>query len=88
MNFAVKCWCCGKEAGVSGPAPLMGFHLLEAANAAGFIGILDHHGGRSLVFCSDDCLQKCVTKKGNIRFRPPTARRSDCDTGEKEAVNV
>lgn len=81
--FTVKCWCCGKETGVEGPTPQLGVHLMEAAQAAGFLGVFDHYWGRMLVFCSEGCIKKCTTKKGTIRMRPPKVTGTDVVVKEK-----
>lgn len=70
-SLTLRCWCCGKEARVEGPIQSLGLNLLEEARKAGFLGVLDHHYKRLLVFCSDECLGMCKTKHGTIRLQPP-----------------
>lgn len=70
-DFALRCWCCRKEQGVSGPKPQFGFELAFIAQKIGWVGVVEHQRGRALVFCSNECLERCKTKKGGLRLRPP-----------------
>lgn len=71
MTFEIKCWSCGKGIMVDGPQPQLATDLLEAANAAGMLGVIDWRYKRTLVFCDDACLKKQLTADGkSIRLRP------------------
>ncbi len=69
---SLRCWACGKTVDIDteGP-PRFAFELAGWAQDIGWIGVMDYARNRSLVFCSQPCLDLCKTKRGTIRLRPP-----------------
>lgn len=72
MNKAtLKCFHCGKEKDVCFEGNItFAFQLVQMANEAGMLGVIDNYHCRGLVFCNKDCLEAEKTKKGTIRLRP------------------
>jgi hypothetical protein len=69
---ALRCWACSRtvEIETAGP-PQFAFEVAGWAKSVGWIGVIDHQYSRSLVFCSQACLDLCKTKRGTLRLRPP-----------------
>ena len=69
---ALRCWACGQtvEIETAGP-PQFAFELAGWAKDVGWIGVLDMEHSRSLVFCSQGCVDAAKTKRGTFRLRPP-----------------
>lgn len=68
---ALKCFCCGKEANIEvAQPPQFAFEIAGWAKDIGWVGVIDHYRGRSVVFCSDACFTKAKTKQGTIKARP------------------
>jgi hypothetical protein len=52
-------------------SPHFAFEVLNWAKKAGWIGAVDGGYSRTLIFCSDVCVEKAKTKSGSFRLRPP-----------------
>ena len=64
----LACWSCGTKQGVEvSQKPYFAYELALIARDVGWVGVLDPAHSRSLVFCSDECLQKQLKKDGTIR---------------------
>lgn len=72
MLCSLSCWTCHKhiDIEVQGP-PQFAFELAGWADNVGWIGVIDLRRGRSLVFCSDECQSKALTKAGYFRAKRP-----------------
>lgn len=68
----LRCWACGKtvEIETNGP-PQFAFEVMGWAKDVGWIGIIDLKHSRSLVFCSQPCVELAKTKRASFRLRPP-----------------
>lgn len=65
------CWSCGKEqSGTVNRLPQFAFELAYMALSLGWVGVMDLHHSRSLVFCSTSCRDAQRTKRGTFRARP------------------
>lgn len=74
MIAALVCWSCGERREIEVERePRFAYEVASWANDVGWVGILDMERSRSLVFCSDACLNRQRTKDGRIRVRPLAA---------------
>lgn len=70
-EITLVCWSCGKSKTILAPElPMFAFEVVNYANQAGMLGVIDHQHSRSLVFCNEKCLKDQLTKKGQIRLSP------------------
>lgn len=68
MIVNLKCCTCGKTKPVEvSSAPALGVELCQMARAAGWKFVIDLNYSRTLVFCSQECIDVHMTKKGTIR---------------------
>lgn len=68
MVIALKCCTCGRAKLVNVPyAPTLGVELCQMANAVGWKYVIDTDYNRTLVFCSQECIDVQKTRKGTIR---------------------
>ncbi len=78
FDATLVCWTCQKKQAVTMPAPpTFGFELIKAAQDVGWIGAMDTHRRRALIFCSDACDKAARTKDGFYRARPPKIHTGD-----------
>lgn len=71
VKLTLVCWSCGNKIDIEvEQPPMFAFELADMANKNGMLGVIDYNYNRSLVFCDQKCLDKQLTKKGYIRFRP------------------
>lgn len=72
MNMiTLKCFHCGKKQDVFYDGSIsFAFQLINIANKAGMVGVVDNYHNRVVVFCNEECLNAEKTKKGTIRLRP------------------
>lgn len=77
-HCSLKCWTCGDTVNIAtdGP-PRFAFEIANWANQIGWIGDIDLNQGRSLVFCSESCRCKAVTKNGTYKARPPKRMKNE-----------
>lgn len=72
MNATLSCWTCRETAQIQVPSPpQFGFELAQWADDIGWRGIIDQGYGRALVFCSDECVGRAKTKRGQFKYRRP-----------------
>lgn len=68
MVINLKCCTCGKTKPVDVSCiPMFGVELCQMAEAAGWKYVIDLNYSRTLVFCSQECIDVQKTKKGTIR---------------------
>lgn len=68
MVIALKCCTCGRTKLVNVPyAPTLGVELCQMAKDVGWQYVIDMYYRRTLVFCSQECIDVQKTKKGTIR---------------------
>lgn len=66
----LKCFCCGKEEHMVGEGSVnMALDLINVINQSSFKYVLDFNRHRTLVFCSEECRQKMISKKGVYKAR-------------------
>jgi hypothetical protein len=72
---SLKCWSCGKTKPIetAGP-PQFAHELVSWANQVGWTGVFDWNRHRTMVFCSDECVDAAKTKTGAFRARPPSRK--------------
>ena len=66
MRFTLTCPPCGRDVHVDGADPRSAENPLDAAAAAGWIGVLDRHS-RTAVFCSKECRDAATQRDGTLR---------------------
>jgi len=70
MQITLQCCTCGakRDVAVDHP-PAFGFELYQIAREAGWHPSMDTNHGRTLCFCSVECMKKQLTKAGTFRKR-------------------
>ncbi len=72
IQFVLSCWTCRKRQDIQGERKTQwSGDLLAAVEAAGWKSLIDSIHGRMLVFCSEECAKKAMTKHGGIRLHRP-----------------
>jgi len=67
----LKCWSCGKTQPIEVDVPpRFAFEVVGMANDIGWHGVIDMEHHRSLVFCSEVCVEMAKKKDGGFRVRP------------------
>lgn len=87
MVANLECWSCGalREIEISQP-PRFAFEVAGWANDVGWVGVIDHRYSRSLVFCSNSCLENETAKTGAIRARPKNESKRRKETRSRKAA--
>ena len=73
ITIDLVCWTCRKKAPiVVDQPPQMAIHVAGWANDVGWVGSIDSHWKRTLVFCCDSCKERAKTKDGQRfkKYRP------------------
>jgi hypothetical protein len=67
------CWAgCGKKTHlVFDEQPRFAVDVMDMADTAGWLSCFDSRHRRTLVFCSEDCRKRVLTKKQQFPLRPP-----------------
>lgn len=66
----LKCFTCGKEESVLIDGNItMAVDLMNVTRNTSFGTVLDMNKGRTLVFCSEECRCKSLTKKGTYKVK-------------------
>jgi hypothetical protein len=84
MLATLSCWTCYQTVNIEvmGP-PMFAFELVGWAKDVGWIGSIDMQRSRSLVFCSQECQCKALTKTGRFRARRPSKPQHSDDRTEQ-----
>jgi len=70
-NLVLVCWQCGNRRPILvDRPPQSSMELIDIALKAGYVGSIDTLHSRSLIFCSDGCMQMAKRKDGQFRLRP------------------
>ena len=66
------CWVCGDHVTVETPGPPTWVgELASWARQVGWSVGQDWDRNRTLIFCSEECLDRAFTRRGAFRVRPP-----------------
>ena len=80
VSFVLVCCTCDKKNEViATKAPSFGFELYSIVKDAGWTPAYDNRWGRVLVFCSDECCKKQLTKGGWFRKRLIQVKKTSKD---------
>lgn len=67
-NKSLKCCTCGATETITAHTPLLvGIELYNLAQKAGWVPSVDNNLHRTLLFCSEKCRAKQLTKSGAYR---------------------